>query len=414
MIVVTERLAWSGAVALSANVRVGSIHETDAQAGAAHLIEHLLFRGSEHYGPGQVDRLFDELGADLSATTDRTATQLATWVMAGDAPRAVHAIADVLWRPTLAPSDVDSEREIVLEELAMIEDAPEELTFELLGDALFPGSPLGRPVIGRRETIEALSAEDLAHFHRDQYAATPVYWVAVGAVDHDELCALVRDALPSWRATTPSPSAAASAAAPPQRLVLERQSEQVHLAVAVPVPTDLLAQRPVLRVLDALLGGPPSSRLFQEIRERRGLAYSVSSFLELFSGFGVFGAYVGTRPERCAIATEVLATELRRAAAGEIAADDLAWARQHVAGRAGLQAETPSGRAGLLAGRLVNELPLVSPEQLAAEVSAIEAPAVASAAARLLGALDQAAVACVTPDAALVTSALDACDLATA
>lgn len=412
MIVVTETLAWSGAVALSANVRTGSVDETDEQAGAAHLIEHLLFRGSEHYGPGAVDRLFDELGADISASTDRTATQLATWVMAADVQRAVHAMADVLWRPALRDEDVASEREIVLEELMMIEDAPEELTFELLGDAVFPASPLGRPVIGRRETIESLTSESLAAFHRQHYSTTPVYWVAVGAVDHDELCAQVLAGLPSWRAASVVKSAP-QIDLPPRRIVVQRPSEQTHLALAVPITGPLLKQRAVLRVLDALLGGPPSSRLFQEIRERRGLAYSVSSFVELYDGFGVFGAYVGTRPERFGVAADVLATELSKAARGELAADDIAWARQHIAGRAGLQAETPAGRAGLLAGRVINGLPIVTPGQVAAEVAAIEPEQLAEAAATLLGALPTAAAACVAPDATAAAAALDAAGLAT-
>lgn len=293
----------------------------------------------------------------------------------------------------------------------MIEDSPDELTFELLGDAVYPGSPLGRPVIGRRETIEALNAEALAAFHREQYAATPVYWVAVGAVDHDDLCAHVASTLPEWRSDAADAGGPPLPGAAPQRIVVERPSEQVHLALGIPVAGPLLEQRTTLRVLDALLGGPPSSRLFQEIRERRGLAYSVSSFLELSGDFGLFGAYVGTRPERSAVAAEVLAAELSKAGRGEFDPADLDWARRHVAGRAGLQAETPAGRAALLAGRLVHGLPLVSPEQVAAAADAIEIDALAAVAAPLLGALDGAGVAVVAPDGAAAAAALDAAGL---
>ncbi len=191
VLVATERLPWARAVALSATVVAGSIDESPAVAGAAHLIEHLLFRGSSRFGPGAVDRLFDDLGADLSASTDRCQTQLSTWVMAEHAAAAVDAMSDVIWRPDMREDDVAQEREIVLEELAMIEDAPEELTFELLGDALYPDSPLGRPVIGRRDTIAALDQAALAEFHRERYAVAPVVWAGVGAVDHDALCAQV-------------------------------------------------------------------------------------------------------------------------------------------------------------------------------------------------------------------------------
>lgn len=410
VLVATEALPWARAVALSATVLAGSVDERPEEAGAAHLIEHLLFRGSSRYGAGAVDRLFDDLGADLSATTDRCQTQLSTWVMAADAPLAVDAISDVLWRPTIAPSDVAQEREIVLEELSMIEDSPEDLTFDLVGDALFPDSPLGRPVIGRRDTITALTPEALAGFHRARYAVAPVVWVAVGAVDHDALCEQVLADLPEWRdpaAPAPSAELRAPVVSPPRRLVVERPSEQVHVALAVPLGAVHGERRMALQILDALIGGPPSSRLFQEVRERRGLAYSVSSFLEVQQGFGAFGAYVGTRPERVSEAMTVIAAELRAAASGGVTDEEVAWARRHVAGRVGLSAETAGGRAGLLAGRLAAGQPIVDAATLSERVGQIDRAAVSAMAAEVLGALDAAAVAVVAPKARPISGLLD-------
>lgn len=417
VLVATEVLPWARAVALSATIVAGSIDETPEIAGAAHLIEHLLFRGSSRFGPGEVDRLFDDLGADLSASTDRCQTQLSTWVMADHAAAAVDAMSDVIWRPDLRDEDVAQEREIVLEELAMIEDAPEELTFELLGDALFPDSPLGRPVIGRRETISALDTASLSGFHRGRYAVAPIVWVGVGAVDHDALCEQVARDLPDWRspdAADPTDERRGEPAGAPRRVMVERPSEQVHVALGVPVFDARGRRRSALQVLDALVGGPPSSRLFQEIRERRGLAYSVSSFLELQQGFGAFGAYLGTRPERVEVATDVLASELRRVADGDVAEADLSWARRHVAGRLGLSMETAGGRAGLIAARLSSAQPLVDPAELQAEVASIDHAALSAVAGETLANLDQAAVACVTPDASTAGAALDAAGLATA
>ena len=417
VLVATEALPWARAVALSATVLAGSVDEAPEIAGAAHLIEHLLFRGSSKFGAGAVDRLFDELGADISASTDRCQTHLGTWVMAEHAPRAVEAIADVLWYPDLREEDVEHEREIVLEEVAMIEDSPEELTFELMGDALFPDSPLGRPVIGRRDTIASLDAASLAAFHRGRYAVALVVWVGVGNVDHDRLCEQVLETLPDWRAAEialPSDHRRGEPAGVPQRIVVERPSEQTHVAIGIPLFDARGPRRAALQVLDALVGGPPSSRLFQEIRERRGLAYSVSSFLELQQGFGAFGAYVGTRPERVAIAVEVLGGELRKVAAGEIGADDLGWARQHVAGRLGLSLETAGGRASLLAARLAHGLEVSHPDVLAAEIAAVDEAALHEVAAQTLGDLEHAAIACVAPDAEGAAAALDAAQLATA
>jgi predicted Zn-dependent peptidase len=416
VLVATEVLPWARAAALSATIVAGSIDESPAIAGAAHLIEHLLFRGSSRFGPGAVDRLFDDLGADLSASTDRCQTQLSTWVMADHAASAVDAMSDVIWRPDLREDDVDQEREIVLEELAMIEDSPEELTFELLGDALYPDSPLGRPVIGRRETIASLDAAALETFHRDRYATAPVVWVGVGAVDHDALCEQVRADLPDWRspdASGPTDERRGELGGAPTRIVVERPSEQVHVALGVPLGGARGPRRAALQVLDALVGGPPSSRLFQEIRERRGLAYSVSSFLELQQGFGAFGAYLGTRPERVDIALEVLASELRRVAAGDVGEDDLAWARRHVAGRTGLALETAGGRAALIAGRLSTAQPIADLATLSADVAAVDESALADIASETLGNLDHAAVACVAPDAGAAARALDAAGLAT-
>ncbi|MFT4034815.1 MAG: pitrilysin family protein [Patulibacter sp.] len=416
VLVATEVLPWARAVALSATVVAGSIDEPAPIAGAAHLIEHLLFRGSSRYGAGEVDHLFDDLGADLTASTDRCQTQLATWVMAEHVRAAVDAMSDVMWRPSLTDDDVAHEREIVLEELAMIEDSPEELTFELLGDALYPDSPLGRPVIGRRETIDALDAEALGAFHRDRYSVAPVVWVGVGAVDHDALCEQISADLPDWRspqASAPVDQRRGAVGGPPTRIIAARQTEQLHVALAVPLDGARGPRRAALQVLDALIGGPPSSRLFQEIRERRGLAYSVGSFLELQQGFGAFGAYLGTRPERAETAVGVLAGELRRVAGGELAERELAWARRHVAGRMGLSLETAGGRAAQIAGRLAAGQPIVDPSTLAAEVAAIDVATLTQLAREVLGQLDRSAVACVAPDIGVAADALDAAGLAT-
>jgi predicted Zn-dependent peptidase len=272
-------------------------------------------------------------------------------------------------------------------------------------------------VIGRRETIAALDATSLGAFHRSRYAVAPVVWVGVGNVDHDRLCEQVLQTLPDWRAADaalPADQRRGEPAGPPQRIVVERPSEQTHVAIGIPIFDARGPRRAALQVLDALVGGPPSSRLFQEIRERRGLAYSVSSFLEIQQGFGAFGAYVGTRPERVAIAVEVLGSELRKVAAGEIAPEDLGWARQHVAGRLGLSLETAGGRASLIAGRLAHGLELAPPDVLAAEIGAVDEQALHAVAAETLGNLQHAAIACVAPDAEGAAAALDAADLATA
>ncbi len=416
VLVATEVLPWARAVALSATIVAGSIDESPEISGAAHLIEHLLFRGSSRFGPGEVDRLFDDLGADLSASTDRCQTQLSTWVMAEHAAAAVDAMSDVIWRPDLREEDVAQEREIVLEELAMIEDAPEELTFELLGDALFPDSPLGRPVIGRRETITALDQHALGAFHRGRYAVAPIVWVGVGAVDHDALCEQVARDLPDWRssdAAGPTDERRGEPSGAPQRIVVERPSEQVHVAIGVPVFDARGQRRSALQVLDALVGGPPSSRLFQEIRERRGLAYSVSSFLELQQGFGAFGAYVGTGPSGSRSPRRCSPTNCG-------ASPTVTWPTATSPGRAGTSPGARTlhgdrGRAGVPHRRApLHGAAARRSRRAAAEVASIDHAALTAAAADTLAGLDRAAVACVAPDAEGANRALDAAGLSTA
>lgn len=414
VVVATETLPWAGAVALSASIAVGSVDEREDQAGAAHLVEHLFFRGSSLFAMGEVDRLFDEIGADLGASTDRCQTQLMTWVMAEHREAAVRAMSDVLWRPLIREEDVDQEREIVLEELAMVEDSPDELTFELAGDALFPRSALGRPVIGRRATIAALDAAALRGFHHRRYAQAPLVWVGVGAVDHDSLCEQVVAALPQWRSASagpPSDALRAAPAGPPERLLAERQTEQTHVAVGVPLLGVDDRRRARLAVLDALVGGPPSSRLFQEVRERRGLAYSVGSFLDLQHGFGVFGAYAGTRPERAGQTFAVLAEQLRDLAAGNISEDELRWSRAHVSGRLGLSLETAGGRAGQLTARLTSGRDASDPAHAIAELQAVDLAALKTEAAEVFGDLEAAGVVCVSSDPARSAQALDAAGL---
>ena len=314
-------------------IGTGSAGEDDSRAGLSHLIEHMLFRGTEKYGSLEIDQLFDAMGAELNAGTGKETTSVYARVLDIHVPEALDVIADMVWRPRFGEDDLANEREIVLEEIAMYEDDPQDKVFDVLGEAVFPGHPLGRAIIGRADVVASTPADGLAAFHADRYVPENVVVAAAGSVEHDAFVELVR-AVEAERRGAPAPAPYG----PPQRTpaavrFLAKETEQVHVCLGGPaIPRDD-DRRFALRVLDTILGGTSSSRLFQEVREKRGLAYSVYTFHSLFAATGQAGLYVGTRPDNVAEALRVVAAELARLCDEPVAEDELARAKENVKGR---------------------------------------------------------------------------------
>ncbi len=311
--VVTEAVPGVRSAALGFFVATGSVTEPAEQAGWSHLLEHLLFRGTPRYGSAEIDELFDGMGAELNAGTGRESTSVYSRVLDQHLERAFDVMADMVWRPAITAADVASEQEIVLEELAMYEDDPQDRVFDLLGEATFGEHPLGRAVIGTRATVTAAASEPLHAFHDERYVAGDLVVAAAGSVDHDALVALVeqQDTGPDG-AHAPAPPPPPDASAAPRRRFIEKPTEQVHLTLGAPGIARDDERRYALRVLDTVLGGTSSSRLFQEVREKRALAYSVSTFHAQYAGAGHVGLYLGTRPENLGTAMQVVGQELER------------------------------------------------------------------------------------------------------
>ena len=281
--------------ALGFFVGTGSRGESPGEAGLSHFLEHLLFRGTDRYASAEIDQLFDAMGAELNAGTDKESTTVYARMLDQHLPRAFDVMADMVWRPAFR--DIDPEREVVLEEIAMYEDDPQDTVFDVLGQAVFGGHPLGRPIIGRAPVIR-----DTPGRRRSPRSTPPA------------TCRARLSSPPPARSTTtrssswPSARSAASAAdtAPPIEPApadpaptvrfQRKDTEQVHVclgAVGLPRGDE---RRFASRVLDAIFGGLSSSRLFQAVREERGLAYSVYSFAGQYADTGQIGLYVGTRP----------------------------------------------------------------------------------------------------------------------
>jgi predicted Zn-dependent peptidase len=352
-------------------IGTGSAGEDDARAGLSHLIEHMLFRGTERYGSLEIDQLFDAMGAELNAGTGKETTSVYARVLDVHVPQALDVIADMVWRPRFAEDDLLNERQIVLEEIAMYEDDPQDKVFDVLGEAVFHGHPLGRAIIGRAEVVAGTPRDDLAAFHAARYVPGNVVVAAAGSVDHDAFVDLVVSSRAERLGAPPPPEYTPPAPTPATVRFLVKDTEQVHACLGGPGIARDDERRYALRVLDAILGGTSSSRLFQEVREKRGLAYAVYSFQSLFAATGQVGLYVGTRPENVAPALRVVGDELARLREDPAADDELARAKENVKGRVVLGLESTLSRMNRLGSSLLAGLPLLSVDEIMERVDAV-------------------------------------------
>ena len=369
--VVTERMDSVRSAALGFWIGTGSSAEDEPRAGLSHLLEHMLFRGTDRYGSLEIDQLFDAMGAELNAGTGKETTSVYSRVLDVHLERAFDVIADMVWRPSIAEEELAQEREIVLEELAMYEDDPQDRVFDVLGEAVFGDHPLGRAIIGRRDVVAGAAAPVLREFHAGSYTPANVVVAAAGSVDHDRLAELVAQTLgapPSAAAPAPTP---APAGLVPRSCFVAKETEQYHVCLGAPGIARDDERRFALRVLDNILGGTSSSRLFQEVREKRGLAYSVYSFSSLYAGTGQVGLYLGTRPDNVGTALRVVGEELARLLQDGVTADELERSRENVKGRIVLSLESTTSRMNRLGSSVLAGLPLLSVDEVLERVEAV-------------------------------------------
>ena len=396
MRVITERMENVRSVALGFWIATGSAMESEEQAGLSHLLEHMLFRGTDSYRSEEIDQIFDAMGAEINAGTDRETTSLFTRVLDRHLQRALSVMGEMVWQPRF--EDLAAEREVVLEEIAMYEDDPQDRVFDVLGEAVFGTHPLGRAVIGRAEVVRAVQPDGLRAFHAERYLPHDIVIAAAGSVDHDELLGKVLDATPTSRpgsngqvsvaptqAPTPSqaptpmptPALAPSLTQAPsfERRVrfLRKDTEQYHVCLGGEGISRHDERRFALRVLEGVLGGTSSSRLFQEVREKRGLAYSVFSFSNLHAHTGEVGLYVGTRPDNLGEAIATIAGELERFVAEPVSEEELTRSRENVKGRVVLALESTAARMNRLGSSVLADLPILSVDEIIEQIDAVEA-----------------------------------------
>ncbi len=404
-------------VALGIWIGTGSAMESSEQAGISHLLEHMLFRGSARYESREIDEIFDEMGAEINAGTGKETTSVYTRVLDGHLGRAFDVMADMVWRPRMA--ELEAEREVVLEEIAMYEDDPQDRVFDVLGEAVFGSHALGRAVIGRADVVGGATVETLRAFHAERYVPREIVIAAAGSIDHEELVEMAK-AGESPERSGPDGDAARSAAAAPWReaaerppaferrmLFLAKETEQYHVCLGGPGLDREDERRFALRVLENVIGASSSSRLFQEVRERRGLAYSVFSFSSLYARTGDVGLYIGTRPENLAQALEVVAEELVRLVREPITEQELIRSRENLKGRMVLALESTGSRMNRLGVSLLHGLPIMSVDEVIARVDAVGIAELSELAEELFS-LERLSVAAIGPDEEAFREALAA------
>jgi predicted Zn-dependent peptidase len=367
--VITEAMPSVRSVSIGFWIGTGSRAESEQEAGLSHLLEHLLFKGSSKYTSLQIDQIFDRMGAELNAGTGKETTSVYARVIDEHLPEAVDVMADMVFRPTL--DDVDSEREVILEEIAMYEDDPQEKVFDVFGEAVFGDDPLGRAIIGRAPVIASTPVEKIAEFHHRRYLAPDVVIAAAGSVDHDALVSLIKERIAGGEASAADPAPTTPALAGTLRLFERKDTEQYHVCVGGPGISRHDDRRFALRVLDTIFGGTSSSRLFQEVRERRGLAYSVYSFTSAYQDTGQIGLYLGTRADNLREALDVVGVELERLRAEPATEEELSRAKENLKGRVVLALESTGARMNRLGSELLAGAPLLSLDEVVDRIDAV-------------------------------------------
>ena len=390
-------------VALGLWVRTGSRDEEPAQAGVSHFLEHLLFKGTETHSAIEIAETFDGMGAAVNAATGKETTHLHARLLDTHTEEAFQLLSEMLLGPTYP--EIDSEREVVLEEIAMYEDEPSDRVHDVLDEAVFGEHPLGRRILGRAEVISSIPVPDISAYHQARYTSGNVVVAAAGNLEHDRIVELARAHIEPPSANGGAAAVAAPEADGAQVGFLQKDTEQYHVCLGVPGIDRSDERRFALAILDATFGGSTSSRLFREVREKRGLAYAVGSYSQQFVDSGLVGLYVGTREDNVQQACEVIAEELRQLHADGISADELERSKEHVKGRMVLSSESTAARMSRIAKSVLFDTPLLSLDEMIAKIDAVTAEDVAEL-AREFYAPEKLSAAAVAPSEDRFRSAL--------
>src|SRR5262252_6029689 len=370
--ILTEHMPELRSVSLGIWLRRGSRHETSDQNGISHFIEHALFKGTRRRSAHDIATESDRLGGQFDAYTSHEMTGFAAKVVDTAMPRAFDLLSDMVLNPRFDENDLLKEQKVIIEEMKMIEDTPDELLTELFHAAYFPNHSLGRPIEGTEFTVSSFNHSATVDFHARNFAPRNLVIAAAGNVAHDELVATVAATFGTEAKTDAgaSDSAAPEVAAP---IMIERKSEleQAHLIIAAPWPSAKSADRYAASMLATIIGGGTSSRLWQSIREERGLAYSIGAGGNTFSDVGMFTIYAGTSPAQMDEVFDLALDELRRIVREQVAEAELELAKQQAISSVLLSLESSSTRVGALARQEIIHGRRISPDEIIKMINAV-------------------------------------------
>ncbi|HEY2262139.1 MAG TPA: pitrilysin family protein [Streptosporangiaceae bacterium] len=388
--VVTESLPAVRSVALGIWVGVGSRDEDHSHAGATHYLEHLLFKGTSKRTALEISAEMDTAGGEMNAFTAKEYTCYYARVLDADLPLAVDVLSDMVTSSLIAPKDVDAERNVVLEEIAMNEDDPSDTVHEAFTAKLFGDTPLGRPILGTTDSINAITRDQIFEHYQARYTPEHLVVAAAGNLDHDTVVELVRQAFGAALERTAEPAAPRLGGDQPGQpagvgtTLVSRSIEQANLVLGCPALARTDQRRFALGVLNAAFGGGMSSRLFQEVREKRGLAYSVYSFAGQHADTGVWGIYVGCLPSKADEVLAICTEEISRLVEGGLTDAELTRGKGQVRGSIVLSLEDPSSRMSRL-GKSELVYPRLEPvDEVLAAIDAVSHDDIRSIASEIL------------------------------
>jgi len=378
--VVTEEVPSVRSVALGLWVRTGSRDEAGGQEGLSHFLEHLLFKGTERFSAIEISERFDGMGAAANAATSKESTHIHARFLDEHTSDAFDLLAEMMLGPTFP--DIDSEREVVLEEIAMYEDEPQDRVHDFLAQAVYGDHPLGRRVLGDAEVIAGTPVPQIAEYHQARYVADSLVVGAAGHLDHEEIVGLAERFVSPGEGIVPAVNGGAPKREP--RVCFNaKDTEQYHICFGAPGISRSDERRFALAVIDSAFGGSVSSRLFREVREKRGLAYAVGSYAEQYLDRGSVATYVGTREDNVAEACEIIAREMASLSSEGVRGEELERAKEHVKGRMVLGMESTAARMSRISRSTLFGLEILSLDEMISRVDSVSEDDVADLAAEL-------------------------------
>jgi predicted Zn-dependent peptidase len=341
--VITESMPSLRSVAMGCWIDTGTRDENDNEAGVSHFLEHLLFKGSEKLSARDVNETLDHIGAESNAFTSKEATCYWTRLLDQDLAVGLDVLAEIIQRPAFRVNEIDSERQVVVEEINMNEDDPSDVVFENFSTAVFASHPLEEPVLGTRESIRALTRDDIHGYWKRRYGAGSMVFAAAGSVDHDAVVEMVAERFGDWSGESVDHQTSAAQVVS-QVNQTRRETEQAHLILGGPGLARSDERRWAFEVLTHVMGSGMSSRLFREVREERGLAYAVYGFKLAYSDNGAWGVHVGTTPHQTDTALTVIREELAKVVDEGITSEELERAKGSMRGGLALALEDANSR----------------------------------------------------------------------